>query len=210
MFKTPANTKDDAVSQTLDASKGIINSEVPEKQERIDLLKRFLMEYTPSHGREETEANLKNRIRILNELGIAHRSRSEYPAAKYYLEQALDLGKHNEELIYLKANTLHELGISYANQGEVAKALQFYQESLELQEKIGNLQGKAATFHNLAIIYANQGEVAKAIALYEQSLELKEKIGDVQGKAATLHSLAEMYANKGEVVNEIAYYLQYF
>jgi tetratricopeptide (TPR) repeat protein len=96
---------------------------VPEKQERIDLLKRFLMEYTPSHGREENEGKLKNRIRILNELGIAHRSRSEYPAAKYYLEQALDLGKDNEELIYLKANTLHELGISYANQGEVAKAL---------------------------------------------------------------------------------------
>jgi tetratricopeptide (TPR) repeat protein len=206
VFKTPANTKDDAVSQTLEASKGITNCEVPEKQERIDLLKRILMEYTPSHGRKKTEGNLKNRIRILNELGIAYRSRSEYPTAKYYLEQALDLAKDEEELRYLKANTLQELGISYANQGEVGKALQFYQESLELQEKIGNIQGKAATFHNLAIIYANQGEVAKAIALYEQSLELKEQIGDLQGKAATLHQLAGIYAKQEEVAKAIAFY----
>ena len=208
VFKTPPNTKDNAVSQTLDANKGITNCEVPEKQERIDLLKRFLMEYTPSNGREENEGKLKNRIRVLNELGIAYRSRSEYPTAKFYLEQALDLAKDNEELIYLKGNTLHELGISYANQGEVAKALAFYQESIELQEKIGNLQGKAATFHNLAIIYANQGEVAKAIALYEQSLELKEKIGDVQGKAATLHQLAGIYAKQGEVAKASALYEQ--
>jgi tetratricopeptide (TPR) repeat protein len=206
VFKTPANTRDDAVSQTLDASKGITNCEVPEKQERIDLLKRLLMEYTPSNGREETEGDLKTRIRVLNELGIAYRSRSEYTTAKYYLEQALDLAKDDEEFRYLKANTLHELAGIYANQGEVAKAIAFYEQSLELKEKIGNVQGKAATLHCLAGIYANQGEVAKAIAFYEQSLELKEKIGNVQGKAATLHQLAGIYANQGEVAKAIAFY----
>jgi tetratricopeptide (TPR) repeat protein len=205
VFKTPANTRDDAVSQTLDASKGITNCEVPEKQERIDLLKRLLMEYTPSNGREETEGDLKTRIRVLNELGIAHRSRSEYTTAKFYLEQALDLAK-DEELRYLKANTLYELGIIYANQGEVAKAIALYEESLELEEKTGDVQGKAATLHCLAIIYATQGEVAKAIAFYQESLELEEKIGNVQGKAATLHQLAGIYADQGEVAKAIAFY----
>ena len=74
---------------------------------------------------------------------------------------------------------MHQLAVIYANQGEVAKAIALYEKSLELQEKIGNVQGKAATLHQLAGIYANQGEVAKAIALYEQSLELEEKIGNV-------------------------------
>ena len=208
VFKTPANTRDDAVSQTLDASKEITNCEVPEKQERIDLLKRLLMEYTPSNGREETEGNLKTRIRVLNELGIAYRSRSEYTTAKYYLEQALDLAKDEEEFRYLKSHTLHELAGIYANQGEVAKAIAFYQQSLELDEKIGDLQGKAAILHNLAGIYANQGEVAKAIAFYQQSLELEEKIGDVQGKAATLHCIAGIYANQGEVAKASALYEQ--
>ena len=208
VFKTPAHTRDDAVSQTLDASKGITNCEVPEKQERIDLLKRLLMEYTPSNGREETQGDLKTRIRVLNELGIAYRSRSEYKTAEYYLEQALDLAKDEQELRYLKANTLHELAGIYANQGEVAKAIAFYEQSLELQEKIGNLQGKAATLHQLAIIYANQGEVEQAIAFYQQSLELKEKIGAVQGKAATFAMLGQLLAAQGDFDQALNYLQQ--
>src|SRR5919199_510800 len=206
VFKTPANTRDDAVFQTLYASKGITNCEVPEKQERIDLLKRLLMEYSPSNGRDKTEGDLKTRIRILNELGMAYRSRSEYPTAKYYLEQGLDLAKDEEEFRYLKSHTLHQLAGIYANQGEVAKASAFYEQSLELTGEIGNLQGKAATLHQLAGIYANQGEVAKAIAFYQESLALLQKIGDVQGKATTLHNLAIIYANQGEVAKAIALY----
>ncbi|NJM19581.1 MAG: tetratricopeptide repeat protein, partial [Richelia sp. SM1_7_0] len=44
-----------------------------------------------------------------------------------------------------------------------------YQQSLELKEKIGNVQGKAASLHCLAVIYAQLGEVENAIALYQQS-----------------------------------------
>ncbi|MEG3960429.1 tetratricopeptide repeat protein, partial [Microcoleus sp. herbarium2] len=75
----------------------------------------------------------------------------------------------------------HQLAGIYANQGEVAKAIALYEQSLELKEKIGDVQGKAATLHQLAGIYANQGEVAKAIAFNQESLELQEKIGNVQG-----------------------------
>jgi tetratricopeptide (TPR) repeat protein len=208
VFKTPANTRDDAISQTLDASKEISNCELPEKQERIDLLKRLLIEYTPSNGREETQGDLKTRIRVLNDLGIAYRSRSEYKTATYYLKQALDLAKDDEDFISLKANTLHELGWIQDDWGNPKEAIAFYQESLEIYEKIGNLQGKAATLHNLAGIYANRGEVEKAIAFYQQSLELEEKIGDVQGKAATLHQLAGISANQGDVEKAIVFYQQ--
>ena len=208
VFKTAVNTRDDAISQTLDASKRISNCELPEKQERIDLLKRLLIEYTPSNGREETQGDLKTRIRVLNELGIAYRSRSEHKSAKYHLEKALDLVKDDEEFMSLKANTLYELGRIQDDWGNKKEAIAFYQQSLELKEKIGDVQGKAATLHCLAIIYADQGEVEKAIAFYQQSLELEEKIGDVQGKAATLHQLAIIYANQGEVERAIAFYQQ--
>jgi tetratricopeptide (TPR) repeat protein len=78
-------------------------------------------------------------------------------------------------------------------------AYALYNQSLEIKERIGNVQTKAATLHQLAIIYANKGEVDEAIALYNQSLEIFERIGDVQGKAATLHQLGILYANKEEV-----------
>ncbi len=208
VFKTPVNTRDDAISQTLDASKGIGNCELPEKQERIDLLKRLLIEYTPSNGREETSRDLKTRIRVLNDLGMAYRSRSEYKSAKYYLEQALDLVKDDEDLGDIKANGLHELAIVERNLGEIEKAITLEQQAMEIFERIGDIKMKAATLHQLGIIYADQGEVERAIAFYQQSLELQEKIGNLQGTTATLHQLAGIYANQGDVERAIAFYQQ--
>ncbi len=208
VFKTPVNTRDDAISQTLDASKGIGNCELPEKQERIDLLKRLLIEYTPSNGREETPRDLKTRIRVLNDLGMAYRSRSEYKSAKYYLEQALDLVKDDEDLGDIKANGLHELAIVERNLGEIEKAITLEQQAMEIFERIGDIKMKAATLHQLGIIYADQGEVERAIAFYQQSLELQEKIGNLQGTTATLHQLAGIYANQGDVERAIAFYQQ--
>jgi tetratricopeptide (TPR) repeat protein len=208
VFKTPVNTRDDAISKTLDASKGISNCELPEKQEPIDLLKRLLIEYTPSNGSEQTQGDLKTRIRVLNDLGIAYRSRSEYKTAKYYLEQALSLAKNDEDLGDVKANGLHELAIVERNLGEIEKAITLEQQAMEIFEHIGDIKMKAATLHELAGIYANQGDVEKAIAFYQQSLELKEKIGNVQGKAATLHQLAGIYEDQGDVEKAIAFYQQ--
>ncbi|MEG5139355.1 MULTISPECIES: tetratricopeptide repeat protein, partial [unclassified Microcoleus] len=88
------------------------------------------------------------------------------------------------------------------------KAIAFYQQSLELQEKIGNVQGKAATLHCLAIIYANQGDVEKAIAFYQQSLELQEKIGNVQGKAASFAMLGQLLADEKGDFDKALNYLQ--
>ncbi|MEG4631374.1 tetratricopeptide repeat protein [Microcoleus sp. AR_TQ3_B6] len=144
--------------------------------------------------------------RIFHSLARSQAELGETDVAKKYYQQALDECPPADEIV--KAAILHNLAGIYATQGELAKAIALYEQSLELKEKIGNVQGKAATLHCLAIIYAKQGEVAKAIAFYEQSLELHEKIGDVQGKAATLHQLAGIYANQGEVAKAIAFYEQ--
>ncbi|MBD1827939.1 tetratricopeptide repeat protein [Microcoleus vaginatus GB1-A2] len=103
---------------------------------------------------------------------------------------------------------MHQLAGIYADQGEVAKAIALYEQSLELEEKIGNVQGKAATLHQVAGIYADQGEIAKAIALYEQSLELEEKIGNVQGKAASFAMLGLWLADKKRDFDKALNYLQ--
>ncbi|WP_375493926.1 hypothetical protein [uncultured Nostoc sp.] len=44
-------------------------------------------------------------------------------------------------------------------------AYALYNQSLEIKERIGNVQGKAATLHCLAILYANKGDVDEAIAV---------------------------------------------
>jgi tetratricopeptide (TPR) repeat protein len=154
---------------------------------------------------EETLAVFPD-YRIFHSLARSQAELGETDAAKKYYQQALDECPPTDEIE--KAAILHNLAEIYATQGEVAKAIELQEKSLELQEKMGDVQGKAATLHQLGIIYAHQGEVAKAIAFYEESLELKEKSGNVQGKAATLHCLGIIYADQGEVATAIAFYEQ--
>jgi tetratricopeptide (TPR) repeat protein len=144
--------------------------------------------------------------RVLHNLARSEAELGEVEQAKQHYQEVLNNCSPDDE--QFKATTIHNLAIIYANQGNVTEAIALYQQSLDLEERIGNVQGKAASLHCLAIIYADQGNVTEAIALYQQSLELKERIGDVQGKAASLHQLAGIYANQGNVTEAIALYQQ--
>ncbi|WP_293122346.1 tetratricopeptide repeat protein [Microcoleus sp. bin38.metabat.b11b12b14.051] len=144
--------------------------------------------------------------RIFHSLARSEAQLGNTDAAKKYYEQALDECPPEDERV--KAAIIHNLAGIYANQGDVEEAIALYQQSLELDEKIGDVQGKAASLHQLAIIYADRGDVDEAITLYQQCLEIDEKIGNVQGKAASLHNLAIIYANRGDVEKAIALYQQ--
>jgi tetratricopeptide (TPR) repeat protein len=86
-----------------------------------------------------------------------------------------------------------------AQRGDVDRAMRLWQESLELVDKIGNVQGKASTLHNMAGVIAQRGDVDRAMTLWQESLELKDKIGDVKGTAATLNIMAGVIARQGVV-----------
>ena len=65
----------------------------------------------------------------------------------------------------------------YANLGEIDRAIAFYQQSLELQEKIGDVQGKAATFAMLGQLLADEkGDFEKALNYLQQSLEILQHL----------------------------------
>jgi tetratricopeptide (TPR) repeat protein len=206
-FKTTTQVKEQAIEQTLQNNRILENYTLPEKQDRIDLLERLLMEYRPS-GEVLIEENRIPYIQILRDLGICYRSHGVWDKAKELLQQALLLTENQEKLENWQANILHELAWIYNDQGENETAIALYQQVLETDEKTGNTQGKAATLHQLAVVYADQGEIDQAIALHQQSLETFEKIANVQGKAATMHQLARIYANQGEVDQAIALYQQ--
>ncbi len=150
----------------------------------------------------------KNHI-VLRPMAVCEYQMGGVDQALNYYQQALNLCPTEDEREL--AAIYHHLGILKANKGEVEEAIALYNQSLEIDERIGNVQDKAATLHQMGIIYANKEEVEKAIAFYNQSLEidaLDERIGNVQGKAATLHCLGNLYANKGDVDQAIAFYNQ--
>ncbi|MFN6567214.1 tetratricopeptide repeat protein [Dendronalium sp. ChiSLP03b] len=94
---------------------------------------------------------------------------------------------------------------SLSQNSEYRSAIALYNQSLEITQRIGNVQGKAATLHQRGILYANKGEVDEAIALFNQSLSIKEHIGDVQGKAMTLWWLGHLAEQQGEYTKAISY-----
>ncbi|MEH1915644.1 MAG: tetratricopeptide repeat protein [Nostoc sp.] len=143
---------------------------------------------------------------VLKEMALCEHQMGEVDQALNYYQQALNLCSAEDEQEL--ASIYHYLGALKANTGEVDEAIALYNQSLEITQRIGNVQGKAATLHQLGSIYANTGEVDEAIALYNQSLEITQRIGDVQSKAATLHQLGRIYANKGDVDEAIALYNQ--
>jgi tetratricopeptide (TPR) repeat protein len=92
--------------------------------------------------------------------------------------------------------------------GDLDGAMRLYQQSLELDERLGDLKGKAATLHAMASVLVTRGDLDGAMRLYQQSLELDERLGDLQGKAATLHAMANVLVTRGDLDGAMRLYQQ--
>ncbi|MBD2365235.1 CHAT domain-containing protein, partial [Anabaena minutissima FACHB-250] len=119
--------------------------------------------------------------RVFSEIAYCEQQLGNVEPAQEYYQQALQLCPAEDEKEL--ASIYHHFGILKAQQGEVEQAIALYNQSLDIDKRIGNVQGEAATLHQLAGIYANKGEVEQAIALYNQSLDIDKRIGNVQGEA---------------------------
>ncbi|MHC5735912.1 tetratricopeptide repeat protein [Nostoc sp.] len=144
--------------------------------------------------------------RILKQMAFSEHQLGEFELALNYYQQALKLCPTEDEQEV--ASIYHYLGMLKADKGEVDEAITLYNQSLEINERIGDVQGKATTLQSLGMLKADKGEVDEAIALYNQSLEINERIGNLQCKAATLHCLGIIHVNKGEVDQAITLYNQ--
>jgi len=64
----------------------------------------------------------------------------------------------------------------YAQQGQVEQALTLYQQSLDINERIGNAQGKAATLAMMGHLLAMRGDVVRGMDCLRASLVLLEQL----------------------------------
>ena len=66
--------------------------------------------------------------------------------------------------------------ISVVIKDEFDKAMDYYKMSLEIDEKLGNMEGAGTTLLNIGNIYENQGNYKQALEYYDKSLKIKEEI----------------------------------
>ncbi|MCY7331145.1 MAG: tetratricopeptide repeat protein [Pseudanabaena sp. CAN_BIN31] len=203
-FQTTQEARDFAVSKTIGSDRILGNYIKPEKQERIDLLHRLLMEANPSGS---DNPNISNQIEILNELGNAYDSLSKYNEAIKFHQQALEISRKVEDR-KSEAVSLKGLGNAYASLGQYQQAIQFHQQSLEITKEIGDRNGEAKSLGNLGIAYNSLGQYQQAIQFHQQSLEIKKEIGDRNGEAASLGNLGIAYNSLGQYQQAIQFQQQ--
>ena len=91
------------------------------------------------------------------------------------------------------ASLLFEQARIAVTHGDLDRAMQLYQHSLDIQEQLGDLQGKAATLHAQAGVFVTRGDLDRAMQLYQQSAAIDEQLGDLQGRASTLAMVAQLH-----------------
>ena len=135
--------------------------------------------------------------RILGTVARAEEVLGDTVSARSHYERALSGCSASDD--QKKSGTLHNLAGLEAQQGNVERALQLWQQSLEIRERIEDVQGKAITLNQMAGVIAQQGDIERALQLWQQSLEIRERTGDVKGKSSTLHNMAFVIAQNGEI-----------
>ena len=94
---------------------------------------------------------------------------------------------------------LNELGYIYYAICEFDKAEQMQNKVLELNEKLGRLEGMATAYGNLGLIYQGRGELDKAEEMHNKALEIADKLGRMEGMAANYGNLGLIYMTRGEL-----------
>jgi len=83
--------------------------------------------------------------------------------------------------------------------GDLDGAMKLYQQALQIDEGLGDLQGKSTTLHQMAGIYVTRGDLDGAMKLYQQSLETFESLGNLRGKAVTQGEMAKIFVTRGNL-----------
>jgi len=94
---------------------------------------------------------------------------------------------------------LNELGFLYFSVGNLERAEQMHRRALEIQEKLGRLEGVAVHTGNLAIIYQTRGDLNRAEQMHRKALEIDEKLGRMEGVAEDSGNLGVIYRMRGDL-----------
>jgi len=117
-------------------------------------------------------------------------------AALDFSERALRMvSEGSEEAAVLLGN----LGLIYQKRGELDRAEEIYLKALEVDKRLGRLQGMARDYGNLGLLCQTQGQLDKAEEMHRKSLDIGEKLGDVQIMAIAYGNLGLIYRARGDL-----------
>lgn len=137
------------------------------------------------------------RAKAFHVTGTLAARQGEYPAARQFLEQALELRRHlaDPRAISVSLNNLATVAI---DQGDYAHARELLDESIGIKRQLGDKTGLAYSLGNLGEVERHLGEYGQALAFYEESLSLLRELDNQETVAMVLVSLGSLHLARRE------------
>ena len=99
-----------------------------------------------------------------------------------------------------------ESGYIMYSLGDLDGAEAMHRKALEIEEKLGRLEGMANQYGNLGIVLRTRGDLDGAEAMYRKALEINEKLGRLEGMARQYGSLGNVLVTRGDLDGAEAMY----
>ncbi len=93
----------------------------------------------------------------------------------------------------------NELAYIFFAVGDLSKAEESIRKSLEINEKLGRLEGMASAYGNLGLVYQTRGDLDKAEQMVRKALAIEEKSGRLEGMANQYGNLGLIYRKRGDL-----------
>ena len=106
--------------------------------------------------------------------------------------KAVEKGAKDEAIV--RGNS----GLIYRKKGEFDKAEEMHKKSLEIEKKLGRLEGMASDYAALGLVYFERGDFRKAEEWHKKGLKIEKKLERLEGIARQYRNLGLIYERRGE------------
>ncbi|MEQ8237806.1 MAG: sensor histidine kinase [Cyclobacteriaceae bacterium] len=130
-------------------------------------------------------------------LSYGYSSRGKIDSAIFYNEKAISFLEKTNNL-YALANAKRSKCADLGLLEEFRKSCECYEEVIELDKKMGNLQGIMISQKNIGTNYINLNRYSLAIKYLDEALRLSNKIGEKRVRQTIHSSLAKAYFNSNK------------
>ena len=144
--------------------------------QRLGNLNQALATYKWTIDLQKKLGDLAGQSMTLNNIGLVHKTRGDFPKAVECFEQSLEISSRIGAR-YGQAITLSNMASVYAKWGEAQKAKDLLEQSLILKKEIGAKASEAYNYMDLGDLMGNLGLHQEALDYCEKAYSLHEQCG---------------------------------
>jgi tetratricopeptide (TPR) repeat protein len=132
----------------------------------------------------------------INRLGHVYLLQGDLTAAERQYRRLITLAPHDD---LCQSIALGNLGVIAQTRGDLDEAQRLHREALDIDRKLGGLQGQAIDLGNLGVIAQTRGDLDEAERLLREAIDINRKLGRLQGQAGDLGNLGEIAQTRGNL-----------